>query len=173
MPYRPLAIAAGLTLAAVQLSAQDHSTHDHSAMSSRAAAADTSYAAMQRRGRTAMGVDQYTSAHRFDDLPDGGRIVLVRDAEDSAGVRVIRAHLASIARQFSTGDFAVPGFVHDTTVPGTAVMRQRRAEISYRLELLPGGGAVVIRTGNAEAVRAVHAFLAFQRSEHHAPGTAL
>ena len=89
MPYRPLAIAAGLILAAVQLSAQDHSTHDHSAMSSRAAAADTSYAAMQRRGRTAMGVDQYTSAHRFDDLPDGGRIVLVRDAEDSAGVRVI------------------------------------------------------------------------------------
>jgi len=31
---------------------------------------------MQSRGAHVMGVDQYTSAHVFEDLPDGGRVVL-------------------------------------------------------------------------------------------------
>ena len=50
---------------------------------------DTAFAAMQERGKMAMGVDQYTSTHAFDDLPDGGRIALVRDASDTLGVRQI------------------------------------------------------------------------------------
>jgi hypothetical protein len=45
----------------------------------RASAQDSSFAAMQRRGKIAMCVDPYTSAHRFDDLADGGRIELQRD----------------------------------------------------------------------------------------------
>ena len=40
------------------------------------AAQDTSFAAMQRRGKIAMGVDQYTSVHKFDDLTNGGRVEL-------------------------------------------------------------------------------------------------
>ena len=40
---------------------------------------DTAFASMQSRGEVVMGVDQYTSAHVFEDLPDGGRIVLDRD----------------------------------------------------------------------------------------------
>ena len=50
-----------------------------------AAAQDSSFSGMQNRGRQAMGVDQYTSAHRFDALADGGRIELQRETEDSAG----------------------------------------------------------------------------------------
>ncbi len=41
---------------------------------------DSAFAAMQVRGQTVMGVDQYASAHVFEDLEDGGRIVL--DAEN-------------------------------------------------------------------------------------------
>ena len=39
-------------------------------------AEDSAFAALQERGSAAeaMGVDQYASAHLFDDLPDGGRI---------------------------------------------------------------------------------------------------
>jgi len=175
MSHRPLAIAVALMLPAVPLQAQDRaaSHHDHAAMPAHDSLSDTSYAAMQARGRTAMGVDQYSSAHRFDAAPDGGTIELQRDPADSAGVAVIRGHLDSIARKFAAGDFEVPGFVHAADVPGTAVMQARRARISYRFEPLPGGGRVVIRTRDAGAVRAIHAFLAFQRAEHHAAGTRL
>ena len=56
--------------------------------------ADSAFAAVQERGKDVMGVDQYTSAHVFEDLPDGGRIVLDRDdPSDSAGIATIRAHM--------------------------------------------------------------------------------
>jgi hypothetical protein len=131
---------------------------------------DTGYAAVQRRGRMVMGVDQYTSTHRFDALADGGRIVLVRSPQDTAGVRVIRQHLEDIARAFRAGDFRDPMAVHAHELPGVAVMRARHALIAYRVDTLPGGGAVRITTADPAARRAVHEFLEAQRHEHHAGG---
>ena len=135
-----------------------------------AAQSDTGFAALQERGRTAMGVDQYSSTHRFDDLPDGGRIELQRDPADSAGVATIRAHLREIADAFVRGDFRTPGVVHGRTVPGTDVMAERRRAMRYEFRPLPGGGEVRIRTTDPAAVAAVHRFLAFQRADHRAPG---
>lgn len=131
---------------------------------------DSAFAAMQERGKEAMGVDQYTSSHVFEELPNGGRIVLQRDAPDSAGTLAIREHLAAIAAAFSAGQFDVPGFVHSQVVPGTAVMAARRDRISYGMDTLPRGGEVTIRTDDPAAVAAVHEFLAFQRGAHHAAG---
>ena len=129
---------------------------------------DAAFAGVQARGEAAMGVDQYTSSHVFEPLPDGGRIVLRRDADDSAGTAVIRAHLRRIAEAFAAGDFRLPGFVHAREVPGTATMAARRAAITYTADTLPRGGEVRIRTGDPDAVRAVHEFLAFQRADHRA-----
>jgi hypothetical protein len=131
------------------------------------AAQDSAFRAMQQRGQAAMGVDQYTSQHHFDPLPDGGRIALQRDSADTAGVATIRAHLRQIARSFAQGDFAVPGFVHAQEVPGTPVMSARRDLIRYVFHPLPGGGEVRIVTRDTAAVRAVHEFLAFQSTAHH------
>src|SRR5512144_3454648 len=117
-----------------------------------------------------MGVYQFSSLHRIDDLPDGGRIVLTRSAADAAGVRTIRAHLAEIARAFEAGDFGHTMAVHQHDLPGTAVMRERRTAISYRVDTLAGGGAVRITTRDTTAVRAIHQFLAAQRGEHHSGG---
>jgi hypothetical protein len=130
------------------------------------AAQDSAFQALQQRGQTAMGVDQYTSAHHFDLLPDGGRIALQRAATDSAGVATIRAHLQHVALAFAAGDFGLPGFVHARAVPGTDVMAARRAAIRYEFHPLPGGGEVRIRTRDAVAIGAIHAFLAFQRGDH-------
>jgi hypothetical protein len=127
---------------------------------------DSSFAAMQHRGAMVMGVDQYTSQHKFDLLPDGGRISLVRDAKDSAGVRTIRAHMQDIARSFAAGDFAHAFAVHQHELPGTDVMRQRRATIQYRVDTFPGGGAVRITSSDSLAVQAIHQFLSAQRMEH-------
>ena len=171
MSHRLAAAALALlvpSLAAVPLRAQEHA-HDHAAMSG----TDSSYAAMQERGKAAMGVDQYTSAHRFDDARDGGRIVLQRDGADTAGTRVIRDHLRSIAGKFAGGDFRIPGFVHAGEVPGAREMALHRRHITYRFEPLTGGGEVRIVSRDPAAIQAIHRFLAFQRTEHRAPGKAL
>ena len=148
-----------ITVTARPLGAQSVEPHSHSP-------ADTSFAHMQERGKVAMGVDQYTSAHQFVVLPDGGKIELQRDSTDSAGVHIIREHLKGIAAAFAAGNFSTPGFVHAEEVPGTAVMREKRAAIQYRFEPLPGGGDVRIVTHDHTAIKAVHDFLAYQRREH-------
>ena len=132
---------------------------------------DSAFAAVQARGRGVMGVDQYTSAHVFEDLPDGGRIVLDRnETTDTAGVATIRAHMREIAVEFARGDFTNPGLVHARDVPGTAVMAARASTLSYRVSDRPYGAELRIRSTDPEAVKAVHEFLAFQRSDHRAAG---
>jgi len=113
---------------------------------------DSSFDAMQKRGEMAMGVDQTTSTHRFDALPNGGRIELLRDLDDSLGIAQ---------------------FVHMQAMPGTAVMAKKRDVIAYAYHDLPRGGEVVITTTDADALAAIHAFMGAQRMEHHASGAGL
>ena len=127
---------------------------------------DSAYHAMQARGAMAMGVDQYTSTHHFTDLPDGGRIALERNVDDSAGVAVIRHHLHMIAQAFGSGDFSTPAFVHMRDVPGAKIMAAKRNAINYTVSDLPRGGAVRITTHDPDALAAIHQFLAFQRQDH-------
>ena len=131
---------------------------------------DSSFEAMQKRGQMAMGVDQTTSTHHFDALPNGGRIELLRDLDDSLGVAQIRAHLRLIQHAFQAGDFSTPQFVHMQSMPGTAVMAKKRDVIAYDYHDLPRGGEVVMTTTDAEALAAIHAFMGAQRMEHHASG---
>lgn len=132
---------------------------------------DAAFAGAQSRGAVVMGVSQSTSRHVFEDLPDGGRIIYVMvDAGDSAGAAMIRQHLTHITRQFAAGDFSDPMRVHAMTVPGTEVMAARRAMIRYAMQERAGGGEVRITTTDPEALAAVRQFLAFQRSDHRAPG---
>ena len=132
---------------------------------------DSSFGAMQTRGRMVMGVAQYTSSHRFDSLEDGGRIELVRNTDDSAGVAMIRAHLQEIISGFASGDFSAPAAVHLQRVPGSDVMAARREAIRYSYRELPRGGEVRMVTKDPAALRAIHEFLEFQRREHRAPVT--
>jgi len=130
---------------------------------------DTAFAAMQARGAMVMGVDQYTAHHVFEDLVDGGRIVLDGDnGTDTAAIRRIREHMRDIATAFGRGDFAKPFEVHAMPVPGTAVMAARRAAITYEEADRPQGAEVRIHTTDSVAVAAVHDFLAFQREAHRA-----
>lgn len=155
-------------LAAVARPLMAQHGHDHGLMHPAPADSDSAYAAMQARGTGVMGVDQYTSRHVFEPLPDGGRIELQRQVDDSAGIAQIRRHLHDIADAFARGDFTAPSLVHLQQVPGTAVMAAKRAAIGYRVAPLPRGAELRITTTDPEAVAAVHEFLAFQRGEHRA-----
>jgi hypothetical protein len=118
-----------------------------------------------------MGVDQYSSRHRFDALPDGGRVELQRDSDDSVGVAQIRRHMREIKTAFQQADFGAPALVHARAVPGTETMAKLRREISYTVTDLPRGAELRIRSSNPEAIAAIHAFMAFQRRDHRAGGT--
>lgn len=136
-------------------------------------AEDSAFAALQQRGAApqAMGVDQYASVHRFDDLADGGRIELQDTIGDDAAVARIREHMQEISQAFARGDFSIPGFVHDTgDVPGTRMMTEKRASIRYTFAELPRGGELRIETDDPAALSAIHEFLAFQRLDHRAMG---
>lgn len=121
---------------------------------------------MQQRGERVMGVNQYTSTHRFDELPDGRRIELQRDGGGPAEIAQIRRHFAEIASSFADGNFTAPGAVHASEVRGTAVMAAKLPLITYTIEILPRGAALRIASPDSEAVAAIHQFLQFQRREH-------
>jgi hypothetical protein len=136
-----------------------------------AARADSAFSAVQTRGRDVMGVDQYTSQHEFEDLPNGGRIVLERaDSLDGVAITAIRKHMREVATDFRVGDFNKPLAVHAQEVPGTRVMRAKQARLKYDVIDRPRGAEVRIVTSDKAAVQAVHTFLAFQRADHRSPG---
>jgi hypothetical protein len=154
-------------------SASAHTNHSsmtaeqHAAMhGGKASESDSSFAALQMRGQMAMGVNQYASVHHFDVLPNGGRIALQMKNDDSLGTAQIRAHIKLIQHAFQAGDFSTPEFVHMRSMPGTAVMAQRRSSIRYEYSDLPRGGQLHIVTTDAEALAAIRQFMAAQRTDH-------
>lgn len=169
---RDVADSASSDSAGHDSAASDSTLHaQHGSAQHGAAPGDSAFAKLQNRGAVGMGVDQYTSTHTFESRPDGGRITLRRDVDDSAGVETIRAHMRSIGESFATGNFDIPGFVHAERVPGTDVMAARRDAITYRANAIPRGGELVITTRDSAALAAVHRFLEYQRREHRASGS--
>jgi hypothetical protein len=118
------------------------------------------------------GMSHTKSTHSFRLFDDGGAIELrASNAADEATIAAIRAHLQEITPQFSKGDFSTPRFVHGYSPDGVAQLEQLRNDITWRYQQLDGGGRIRITTRSAEALAAVHAFLAFQVIEHRTANT--
>jgi hypothetical protein len=115
-----------------------------------------------------MGFDQDKTTHHFYLYEDGGAIdVSVKDQADTKNLAGIRTHLATLPNRFKAGDFGAPAEVHpDKTVAGAAAMARLSAAIEYTYEDTDRGGRVGIRTTDAAALAAVHAFLRFQITDH-------
>ena len=115
----------------------------------------------------AMGFDQAKTTHHFSLFADGGAIdVSVKDVRDRKNLDAIRAHLPHIVEMFKQGDFSVPMLVHQTKVPGAEELKRSAAQISYRYTETPAGGRVDIVSTDSDALKAVHAFLKFQITDH-------
>jgi|SRR3954447_3355505 hypothetical protein len=129
---------------------------------------DVRQAGVEKRGDAAMGFSHALTTHHFRLYTDGGAIeATADDAKDLESVQAIAAHLKHVIGMFSSGDFSVPMFIHGENPPGAAVMKERRDRITYALETIPGGARIRIKTQDAEALRAIHAFLRFQIADHH------
>ena len=128
-----------------------------------------SHRSMNDRGAMVMGFDQEKTAHHFYLYDDGGAIdIAVTDSSDVKNREAIRSHLPHITMMFGSGDFNAPMLVHDSaSVPGTAVLAERRNAVRYAYVETPGGGRVNIVTKDGKALAAVHDFLRYQIKEHH------
>jgi len=131
------------------------------------AAAPSAQGVSPAHATQAMGFDQEKTTHHFYLFTDGGAIdVSVKDVKDRKNLEAIRAHLPHIAEMFKQGDFSVPMLVHQTEVPGAQDLKRAAARISYRYAETPAGGRVDIMSTEPDALRAVHAFLKFQITDH-------
>jgi hypothetical protein len=114
-----------------------------------------------------MGVSHEKSTHHFRLLANGGAIELTaNDPDDKVTRDEIQKHLSHIVQMFTSGNFQIPMFIHDTVPPGVPVMKSKHASITYVFEPMPSGGRVRITTTDAEALKALHQFLTFQIDEH-------
>ncbi len=114
-----------------------------------------------------MGVSHEKSTHHFRLLADGGAIELTaNDPNDKVTRDEIQKHLSHIVQMFTSGNFQIPMFIHDTVPPGVPVMKSKHTSIIYVFEPMPTGGRVRIRTTDTEALKAVHQFLTFQIDDH-------
>jgi hypothetical protein len=122
---------------------------------------------LNARGAEAMGFDQETTTHHFRLAPDGGRIeVEANDPADRETKARVVAHLRRIRQQFAEGDFSAPLQTHGEQPPGVPALQRLRHRIRYTFESTPGGGRVLLRTRDAEALEAIHEFLRYQIREH-------
>jgi len=123
---------------------------------------------MNDRDAMVMGFDQDKTAHHFFLYEDGGAIdIAVKDPADTKNRDAIRAHLPHIAMMFGNGDFDAPILVHDSKdVPGTSVLAEQKDKVVYRYHETALGGRVEIVTKDADALAALHEFLAYQIKEH-------
>ncbi|MGB8132325.1 MAG: hypothetical protein WCG81_21235 [Candidatus Angelobacter sp.] len=150
MKNTPIAILVAVALIASAQTRSDHAHHD-----------------MEHRGNQGMGFAQDKTTHHFLLHKDGGAIqVTANSADDKASVDHIRMHLGHIRSAFKSGDFNIPGFVHDQTPPGVQTMAKLKTQIQYHYGEIANGGRVTISSSNQEAVEAIHNFLRFQITEH-------
>ena len=124
-------------------------------------------AELKARGAIAMGFDQDATAHHFVLFNDGGAIEVSTTGGAAVATRpAVRAHLQSIARDFTNGDFDKPFATHAEIPAGVPALQRLRTSLTYAYEDTPDGGRVRIRTGDPDALAAVHEFLRYQIVEH-------
>jgi hypothetical protein len=122
---------------------------------------------MNERGDKHMGFDHLKTTHHFLLASDGGAIrVEANSARDKQSRDQIRRHLGHIATMFAEGNFNTPMLIHAKNPPGTDVMQQLKAEISYKFKNTARGALIRIATSNPNALAAIHEFLRFQIREH-------
>jgi hypothetical protein len=124
----------------------------------------------QHAGMPGMHFDQDAVVHQFTIKRDGGKIAInVKSRKDTATLQTVRMHLRHIASAFAKGDFADSIATHVEIPAGVGTMTELKDRIRYEYAETKEGGRVSIRTTDAAALDAVHAFLRYQIKEHKTP----
>lgn len=122
---------------------------------------------MLERGNTAMGFNQTMIHHHFMSTATGGEIMIMSaNMSNAKTISEIRSHVKEIQYEFSQGNFTKPFYIHAQTVPGTAVMTEKKDLINYSIKNIDGGSVLVLTTNDTELLNAIQQFMNFQTSQH-------
>jgi hypothetical protein len=121
----------------------------------------------QARAQTAAHGQHHAAGHQFHILPNGGIAEL--QGADAASIAHVREHLQELTRAFSAAEPPAELVEHVRCMPGGAVMLAKRSVMTLAFRELPRGGELRITTQDADALKAVHEFLTFQREHHGNP----
>jgi hypothetical protein len=155
------AIFAVLPAYALAAFGQQQSPHEHD-----------HHDAVNQRGDQVMGFSHEKTRHHFRLYSDGGAIeVEAVEPRDTVSRDEIVSHLRHISQMFGAGNFNAPMLIHAQTPSGIPVLERLKGEVAYEFETRERGAAIQIRTRNPEALKAVHAFLRFQISDHQTGDT--
>jgi hypothetical protein len=163
-------------IATIGAAAQDMKDCPMPAQHMKEAQSKQHYEGVDKRGAAheGMGFSQSATTHHFLLTENGGIIqVTANDPVDKDSIAEVQQHFEHIRMSFAKGDFSIPHFVHDQTVPGVKVMQQQKASIRYTAEKIDNGARLRMETKSPEALAAIHEFLRFQIADHRTgdPGT--
>jgi hypothetical protein len=127
-------------------------------------------AEVARRGKEVMPFDLQSTTHVFTKTAEGGvQRIVAKDGANPEQVKMARAHLAQIRREFLAGDFSGPRRIHGDDMPGLADLRTaRRGAIAIDYRDVEKGGELIYRTADLKLAHALHAWFDAQLSDHGA-----
>jgi len=126
------------------------------------------------RGADVMPFSLEATTHVFTKTADGGtQRVVAKHGADARQVELVREHLRDIRREFSTGDFSGPSYIHGKDMPGLAALAAAKpGQIAIAYRDGAGGAELRFRTGDPTLVAALHEWFDAQLSDHGADAMA-
>ncbi len=126
---------------------------------------------VERLGKHVMPFNLEQTLHVFSKIEKGGlQQVIVKDPKDSAAdnqIKLIREHLAKIAKDFKQGDFSDPKKIHGENMPGLkALQAAKKGELSIGYQEIPTGAEILYSADNLKLVEAIHQWFDAQLSDH-------
>jgi hypothetical protein len=122
---------------------------------------------MLERGAVAMGFNQSKISHQFKSTPTGGEILITAlNNSDTETIKQIKKHISIIQKEFSSGNFTKPFYIHAEDVPGTKIMSEKKDFIKYSINEIDNGSTLTLETKDKELVDAIQQFMVFQGTEH-------
>jgi len=145
------------------------------ALVSASAFADTPQQHVHDMSHDVMPFDMSKTLHVFIMNDQGGiQKVVVREKAGPEQINLIRQHLKHEAEEFAKGDFADPGHLHGSSMPGLAEVNASagsgKMQITY--SPMPGGAQITFQATDLHTITAIHRWFGAQLSEHGADAKA-
>lgn len=123
--------------------------------------------AIHERGMMVMPFDLNKTMHSFERTASGGiQQVRAKDAKDEEQISLIRSHLKSEARLFSTGNFRDPMALHGSDMPGLDVLSDSSAKFNVEYGELQDGAQLIFTSEDSEVIEAFKDWFAAQLMDH-------